>query len=116
MNKVNFEDFEKIMSYDIIKAQREGLDGSIEIEFDVDGSDIYYSSWMGKLIDRKTNREVYWFGLVKGGEQSYDYEIFEDFINDKVFYGEKSLREIWNLISIINLDGASLEEMLDKYI
>ena len=88
--KISFEDFKKIMSYDITKKQT-----CIEIEFCVDNYETYQTSWLGKMIDKETNQVVYWFGLTEDGSQAYDYDSFDKFSNAKVFNG-KSLNEIWN--------------------
>ena len=116
MNKISFEDFEKIMSYDVIDANNSGYNDCIEIEFEVDNCEIYDLSWMGKMFDKETRGETYWFGLVEDGSQAYDYETFDEFVNAKVFYGEKSLKELWNLVSILSLDGSGLEYVLDSYL
>jgi len=51
MDKISFEDFKKIMSYDITKNET-----CIEIEFGVDNCETYKNSWLGKMIDRETNK------------------------------------------------------------
>ena len=100
MDKISFEEFEKVMAYDLKDAILRGYDGAIEISFYVDNCEIYDFSWMGKLIDRESNQEVYWFGLAEGDSGAYDYKTFDEFVNAKVFYGEKSLKELWSVISI----------------
>ena len=116
MEKIDFRDFEKIMSFDLIEARIKGRRDSIEIAFDVEDCNIYKWSWMGKILDKETGEDSYWFGLVKDGSQAYDYETFDEFVNAKVFYSEKSLKELWHLISIISLDGSGLEYVIDRFI
>ena len=97
MDKIAFLEFEKIMSCDLTRKE----DPCIEICFEVSSCMEYQEAWMGKIIDRETKHDVYWFGLVPDGSQAYDFESFEEFANAKVFYGSKSLKEIWNSISFI---------------
>lgn len=108
--KISFEDFKKIMSYDITKKQT-----CIEIEFCVDNYETYQTSWLGKMIDKETNQVVYWFGLTEDGSQAYDYDSFDKFSNAKVFNG-KSLNEIWNKVSLISIDACDIEERLQFYL
>ena len=110
MEKISFEDFKKIMSYDITKKQT-----CIEIHFCVDNYDAYQTSWLGKMLDRKTNKVIYWFGLTEDGSQAYDFDSFEEFVNAKVFYG-KSLKEIWNSVSLISIDASDVQESLQFYL
>ncbi len=108
--KISFEDFKKIMSYDITKKQ-----SCIEIEFCVDNCETYQTSWLGKMIDKETNKVVYWFGLTEDGLQAYDYDSFDKFSNAKVFNG-KSLNEIWNTVSMISIDACDIEGRLQFYL
>lgn len=108
--KISFEDFKKIMSYDITKKQT-----CIEIEFCVDNCETYQTSWLGKMIDKETNKVVYWFGLTEDGSQAYDYDSFDKFSNANVFNG-KSLNEIWNTVSLISIDACDIEERLQFYL
>ena len=110
MDKISFEDFKKIMSYDITKNET-----CIEIEFCVDNCETYQTSWLGKMSDRETNKVIYWFGSTEDGLQAYDFDSFEKFINTKVFYG-KSLKEIWNLVSLISIDASDSKERLQFYL
>ena len=103
---VSFDDITKIFSID--------LEGKycIEIEFVVKGHPKYQSCWMGKSPD-KENREndIYWYGLVPDGSESYDYDNFKDFSHSTVFDG-KSLKEILNKVEIWSIDGCDPEERL----
>jgi len=98
MQKITFEEFENIMSRDISESQ-----GCIEVAFSVDGCLEYQSSHLGKMIDRDTKKDAYWFGLVPDGSKSYDFNSFGQFANAKIFYG-KSIKEIWNTISLVFVD------------
>ncbi len=111
MKKISFKDFECIMSYDVAKKQ----DPCIEIEFCVDGCFEYQSSWLGKMIDEETNKSIYWFGLVEDGSQAYDFDSFEQLVNANVFYG-KSIKDIWNLVTLLSIDACDLQERLPFYL
>jgi len=110
MDKISFEDFKKIMSYDITKKQ-----SCIEIHFCVDYYDDYQTSWLGKMLDKETNKVIYWFGLTEDGMQAYDYDSFDEFVNAKVFCG-KSLKEIWHLVSLVSIDASDVQESLQFYL
>lgn len=97
------------MSYDITKK------ACIEVEFCVDNCETYQTPWLGKMIDRKANRVIYWFGLTEDGSQAYDYDSFNEFVNAKVFYG-KSLKEIWHLVSLVSIDACDINERLQFYL
>ena len=96
MNKITFLEFEKIMSCNLDMKS----DPCIEINFEIDNCTHYQECWLGKFISKCTKRDVYWFGLVPDGSEAYDFDSFEEFVNDKVFYGNKSLKEVWSLVSI----------------
>ena len=86
------------MTYDVMKNQK-----CIEVWFDVDNCPEYQESWLGKKEGAKTKKPVYWLGLVEDGSQAYSYDFFEEFVDAKVFH-DKSLREIWDSISLISID------------
>ena len=111
MDKIAFKDFERIMLYDVSKKQ----DPCIEIEFCVDRSVHYHSSWLGKMLDSNTKKPVYWFGLVHDGSEAYDFDSFELFVNAKIFNGN-SIKDIWGLISLVSIDGGQVFEVLPLYV
>ncbi len=99
---------------DITKLFSHNLEGKfcIEIEFLIKGEPIYQSCWMGKMPDRENiEKEVYWYGLVPDGSEAYDYDNFRDFSSASVFHGE-SLKEIWEKVEILSIDGCDPEERL----
>ena len=110
MDKISFENFKKIMAYDITNNQ-----ACIEIEFCVDNCDVYQTSWLGKMLDRKTNKIIYWFGLAEDGSQAYDFDSFEEFANAKVFC-DKNIKEIWHLVSFVSIDACDIKERLKFYL
>lgn len=110
MDRITFDDFRRIMSYDITENQK-----CIEIEFSVDGFDEYNSAWLGKMIDNETKKEVYWFGLTEDGSQAYDFDSFDEFMNAKVFYG-RSIKEVWNSISLRSIDACNVQGRLPFYL
>jgi hypothetical protein len=87
----------------------------IEIMFAVNGSEKFDECWMGKMPDRKTKEDVFWFGLTADGKNAYDYSTFEDYSSAKVFDG-KSLFEIWDNITIYEIDGCDPMEMVEMYL
>ena len=106
---ISFDDIAKLFSCN--------LEGKfcIEIEFLVKGELSYQSCWMGKMPDREhKKKEVYWYGLVPDGSEAYDYDNFMDFSSASIFQG-KSLREIWEKIKILSIDGCDPEERILVY-
>lgn len=69
---------------------------------------------MGKMPN-KANRgkEVYWFGLAEDGSQAFEYDNFENFSSAPVFDG-KSLKDIWNEIELISINGCEPEDVISK--
>jgi len=112
MKKITFEEFRQVVAYDLNGK----ANPCMEIWFRIDGCIEYQDSWLGKMADHDTKKDVFWFGLTPDGSQAYEYDIFEDFANAKVFYGSKSLKEIWNSISILSLGGGTVDEMLPYYL
>ena len=101
---IRFEDFAKLFSNKLTG------NGCIEIEFSVDGYSHLQSCWMGKLRNRE-GKEVYWFGLTPDGSSSYDFDTFETFVCSPIFDG-KSLKSLWEHITILSIDGCDPEERL----
>ena len=105
-----FEDIETLFSFD--------LDGRccIEIEFSVKGYPEYQSCWMGKMPNEEDEeKDLYWYGLVTDGSESYEYDNFQDFSSAPVFDG-KSLKKIWNRITILSIDGCDPDERIAAYL
>jgi hypothetical protein len=98
------------MSYDVVQKH-----ACIEIEFCVDNCLAYQESWLGKTLDKDNKKPVYWFGLTKDGLNAYDYDSFEQLINAKVFY-DKSIKEIWDSVTLYAIDGCYVEERLPFYL
>ena len=70
---ISYSDITKLFSYDL-----QGK-ACIEIEFLVKGYPKYQSCWMGKMPDRESKKEVYWYGLMPNGCETYEYDNFQDF-------------------------------------
>lgn len=87
----------------------------IEILFEVINSSRFTHCWMGKLPDKETGRDVYWLGLTRDGQGAYDYVSFAEMSEAKVFDG-KSLKEIWNDVVLLQIDGCDPEERIMNYI
>jgi hypothetical protein len=111
MEKIAFEDFRKAMAYDMTRK----IDPCIEIEFCIDGCEIYQESWMGKMLNKDGKNHIYWYGLTKDGSQAYDFDSFEKFADAKVFC-DKSIKEIWPLVSLRGIDACDIEERLPFYL
>ena len=109
-SKISFHDFTKIISYDVVKNN-----SCIEIEFYIDNDSNYESCWLGKTIDKETNNECYWYGLVKDGSQAYSFLTIDEFMNAKIFYG-KNIREVWDFISLYCIDCCDVNERLSHYL
>lgn len=112
MNKITFEQFKQIMNYDITKNQHYQ---EIEVWFFIDDSIEYFSSWLGKMLDKEKKKEIYWYGLVEDGSQAYEFDSFEEFANAKVFYN-KSINEIWVSVSLLSIDACDVQERLPFYL
>ena len=112
MRKITFMEFEKVMSRDLTKKS----DPCIEIHFGIDGCIEYQDAWITKVIDRYSDNDLYGFGLASDGSQEYNYYTFEEFANAKVFKGNKSLKELWDLVSIWSLDGGQIHETLPFFL
>ena len=87
----------------------------VEILFSVQQSDKFNCCWMGKMHDQNVGKDVYWFGLTEDGKNAFDYATFEEFANAKVFDG-KSLVEIWDTVTVKEIDGCDPTERLRDYI
>lgn len=107
--KIAFEDLAKMFAVSVEKT------ACIEIEFMVSNSDKFCQCWMGKLYDKEIDKEAYWFGLTEDGMNAYDYISFEDMSQATVFDG-KSLRDVWNDVKMISIDGCEPEERVEYYL
>ena len=45
----------------------------------------------------------------------FDFETFEQFVSAKVFHG-KSMKEIWDLVTILSIDACNIEARLSFYL
>ena len=107
---IPFEDIAKFFSLDLEEKQ------CIEIEFSVKGYPKYQSCWMGKMPDKENKeKELYWYGLAPNGSEAYDYDNFQDFSSALVF-GGKSLKEIWDKIELLSIDGCDPKDRLAVYL
>ncbi len=95
---ITFQEICQVFSIDLKRKY------CIEIQFSVLGSEKFISCWMGKMPDRKTKQDIYWFGLTDDGQNAYDYSTFEEMSEAKVFDG-KSLKDIWVQIVLLSIDG-----------
>ena len=106
---MTFELFKNIMSFDT----KDNL--CIEIFFKVKESNKFNSCWMGKMPNKATKEDLFWFGLTPDGQNAYDYPTFEEFSSAKIF-DSKSLIEIWDSITIIDINSCDPDEMIEMYL
>lgn len=106
---MTFELFKNVMSFET----KGNL--CIEILFKVNGNNKFNSCWMGKLPSKENQEDVFWYGLTPDGENAYDYSTFEEFSSAEIFDG-KSLIEIWDNITIIDINGCDPDEMIEMYL
>ena len=106
---MTFELFQKLMSFDTQGRF------CIEIFFTVKGNAKFDCCWMGKMPDRETKQDVFWYGLTPDGKNAYDYPTFEEFSSVNIFDG-KSLLEIWDNVVIKEINDCDPVEMIDMYL
>lgn len=107
---ISFNDITKLFSFNLQNKY------CIEIEFSLKGYPEYQSCWMGKMPDEHNKeKELYWYGLDPDGSEGYDYDNFQDFSCTPVFDG-KSLKDVWDDIEIISLNGCDPENMIRQYL
>ena len=107
---ISFENISKMFSIDLENKR------CVEIEFNVIGYPNYQHCWMGKMPDTSDkSKELYWFGLATDGSKSYDYDDYFNFSNSPIFNG-KSLKEIWDCIELLSIDGCDPEDAIQFYI
>lgn len=106
---MTFALFQKLMSFDTKGCS------CIEIQFSVKENIKFSNSWMGKMPDKDTKQDVFWYGLTPDGKNAYDYPTFEEFASADIFDG-KALKEIWDNIEIEEIDGCAPGEMVDMYL
>ena len=105
-----FNDIIRLLSVDLKNKY------CIEILFSVKENTKYQHCWMGKMPDKsKEGKYVYWFGLVSDGSEAYDYDCLSDFISTPVFEG-KSLKDVWDYVKVLEIDGCDPEWRLQNYL
>ena len=110
MKKIKFEDFEKMMTYDVVKNN-----ACIEVHFHIDNATEHGSCWLGKTVGRETNQAIYWYGLIPDGSQAHKFKTSHDFLNAPVFQG-KNIMEIWEAVTVNSIDGCDVEERLVHFL
>ena len=109
VDMITFDQFKQCMNYE------SQISYCIEVLFSVGDIEKYNLCWMGKIFDPKLNTNEYWYGLTSDGSNAYDYDNFDTFINSEVFEG-RSLREIWDDVNIIEIDGCDPEDRIEFYL
>lgn len=108
-NMITFEQIGKLFATDTQGAL------CIEILFSVKGSEKLDRCMMGIFRYKEESKAVYWLGLTKDGKNAFDYSTFEELSSAKVFDG-KSLYEIWDTVTVEEIDGCEPMERLLAYI
>ena len=106
---ITFDQFKQLMSF-----ETEGK-YCIEIAFSVKDQGKFSSCWMGKTPEEESKADSYWFGLTEDGDNAFEYCTFEEFVFAKVFDG-RSLFDIWDEVTISEIDGCDPEEQILHYI
>lgn len=105
--KISFDTFKKLLTTHL----RDNC--CQEILFKLENSEKYNHCWMGVI--NKNGSSEYWFGLTSDGKEAYDYTNFDQMTSAPVFNG-KSLKEIWDTINILSINGCSPESMIPFYL
>lgn len=106
---ITFDQFKQLMSF-----ETEGK-YCIEIAFSVKDQGKFSSCWMGKTPEEESKEDSYWFGLTEDGNNAFNYGTFEEFASAKVFEG-RSLFEIWDKVTVSEINGCDPEEQILIYI
>ncbi len=101
--KIPFNTFEKMLTTHLSENQCQ------EILFFIENSEKYQHCWMGVI--NKNGKSEYWFGLTKDGKEAYDYTNFDQMTSAPVFNG-KTLKELWEHIDILSVNGCDPEFFL----
>ncbi|BBF43780.1 hypothetical protein lbkm_2468 [Lachnospiraceae bacterium KM106-2] len=108
--KLTKEEVKYLLSPEFVSVR-----GELEIAFYLEGDAQYSECWMGKMPNsEKPDQEIFWYGLVEDGTQSYNYSTAEELLQAKVFYG-KDLLGILEQINWYSLDASNFEEMWNYY-
>ena len=86
----------------------------VEMLFCVDGIPEYSLCWLGKIDYSKgapTGRTIYWYGLAPDGLDAYEYDSLQE-LTDAQIFGEESLMEIWDLVTVAEFNGCDVGEWL----
>lgn len=106
---ISFDDISNLFARDLHNTS------CIEVNFMVLDNPKFIDCWMGKMPDKRINKERYWFGLTEDGENASDYESFVEMVEARVF-DSISLKEIWNQIQILSIDGCEPDWMISMYL
>ena len=102
--KISLQQLEAILSIDVISLNR-----CVEMNFGINGNPKYEDCWLGKMKDKQTGTECYWFGLMKDGSEAYNFPTLSEFLEAKVFDG-KSLKDVLSQLEWYSLDGSEILE------
>ena len=109
VHKISLQQLKAILSVDVISVNR-----CVEMNFGIDGNPKYEDCWLGKMKNDQDGAECYWFGLVKGGSEAYDFPTMTEFLEAKVFDG-KSLEDVLSQLEWYSLDGSEIPESVFQH-
>lgn len=89
-----------VVDFDLFLHELE-TDPMGEVCFSIEGDPVYTCCWLGGPCGSISD---YWFGLVEDCSESYRYPTAQELVDAPVFRG-KSLRQLWELVRIEDLDG-----------
>lgn len=106
---ITLDRFKRLMSFETKRKY------CIEIAFSIKGNSKFSFCQMGKTPKESTDKNQYWFGLTPDGNNAFDYDTFDELLNAKVFDG-RSLLEIWNSVTVLEIDGCAPEDRIVHYL
>ena len=108
--RMSLQELTTILTVDVVSTNR-----CVEMNFGINEHPKYDNCWLGKMKDDQTGTGCYWFGLVKGGSEAYDFPTLTELLEAKVFDG-KSLKDVLSLIEWYSLDGSEIpQSFIDEY-
>lgn len=109
MIKLSFTNIKKILKSEINGKY------CIEILFKLKENEKFNECWMGKMPNKETLEDIYWYGLSPDGKTAYNFSSFQDLAEANLFNG-KNLFEVWNSIDILSINSCDPVEMISIYL
>ena len=98
------------LDYDYFYKQLQAGVNIDETEFEIKGDSEYDECFIGYLPQYDN---PYWAGLcdIKDG---CEFKTAEELVNAKIYHG-KSIKELWDNIEIISIEGVCMEDWLSSF-